>query len=65
MTLSVSDVERLAKAGCKVDITREMMAYLQSDPLMPPPSNVGGRVYPLVEAFWDRWLPQHEGPKLR
>lgn len=57
MTLSVSDVERLAKAG--VAIRFEDIKYqIEPDTAAPPPQH-----FPmprtLEEAFWDRWRRAH------
>lgn len=57
MTLTVADLERLAKAGVQVNLTERMVDNIQPDfapatdggPQFPP------RSYPLVDAFWERW----------
>lgn len=49
-TLTVSDVERLAKAGIKVDLG---IVYTVADVELPPPPPVWPSS--LEDAFWQRW----------
>lgn len=60
MTLTVKDLERLAKAGVQVTLSDRMADCIQPDfapdcsgEAMPGPFQV--RAYPLIDAFWDRW----------
>lgn len=50
--LSVSEIERLAKAGVKVEIEPVRPV---SDPSDPGPQRGFGIEPPLEQAFWDRW----------
>ncbi len=49
--LSVSDIERMAKAGVTIAY-KDIAGHVATD---PPPTVVAERLYTLEDAFWDRW----------
>lgn len=55
--LSVSDVERLAKAGVTIKFTEIKNQIKPDDQMVPQPMFPPPRT--LEEAFWDRWKRAH------
>lgn len=53
-TLSVSDVERLAKAGVKIEFSDVRYQIMPDDDLKPP-ERLFPHMEPLQQSFWERW----------
>lgn len=51
--LSISEIERLAKAGVTVNLHGPCIP--QSDPYVHQEQKFQSRVYPMIDAFWERW----------
>lgn len=51
-TLEIGEIERLAKAGVVVTLTP---ITPQSDAAPTWPPSAQSRIYPMVDAFWERW----------
>lgn len=52
--LQIHEIERLAKAGVKIEMTQ---IFPTPDQVVaePWPAHNQARVYPLIDAFWERW----------
>lgn len=56
--LSVSDVERLAKAGVAIKF-EDIRHQVTADVMMAPAMNYDERPRSLEDSFWDRWKRAH------